>query len=156
MKLSQYLNVQRIIPEMKAATKEDAINEIVDLFKEDASVNDIDKMRAAIFEREKIMSTGVGKNFAIPHGKTNAVTDVVCAYGRSINPIDYDALDKAPVHHFFLIVGRDDMVSLHIKLLSRITRLMAQDKVRNELIAANSAEEIYNIFTEGEGQGIEI
>lgn len=153
MKLSQYLNAHRIIPEIKAETKEGAINEIIDLFKEESSVNDIEKMRAAIFEREKIMSTGVGKNFAIPHGKTNGVNDVICAYGRSIHPINYDSLDKEPVHHLFLIVGRDDMVSLHIKLLSRITRLMAKDSVRDDLMNAKNVEEIYKIFTKDEENG---
>lgn len=155
MKLSQYLNVQRIIPDMKAGSKDAAINEMIDLFANDANVNDLEKMRHAIFEREKIMSTGVGKNFAIPHGKTNAVNDVICAYGRLINPIDYDSLDKEPVHHLFLIVGREDMVSLHIKLLSRITRLMARDALRNDLMKAENGEEIFNLFTADEEGGAE-
>lgn len=155
MKLSQYLNVQRIIPDMKADSKEAAINEMIDIFANDSNVNDLEKMRQAIFEREKIMSTGVGKNFAIPHGKTNAVNDVICAYGRLINPIDYDSLDKAPVHHLFLIVGREDMVSLHIKLLSRITRLMARDPLRIDLMKAENAEEIFKLFTADEEGGAE-
>lgn len=138
---------------MKAGSKDAAINEMIDLFANDTNVNDLEKMRQAIFEREKIMSTGVGKNFAIPHGKTNAVNDVICAYGRLINPVDYDSLDKEPVHHLFLIVGREDMVSLHIKLLSRITRLMARDTLRSDLIKAETAEEIFKLFTSDEEGG---
>ena len=102
------------------------------------------------------MSTGVGKGFAIPHGKTNAVTDVIAAFGKTKNDIDYDALDGNPVHLVFLLVGRDDMVTKHIKLLSRISRLMNKDEFRERLINSNSKEEIISIFKEEEEQFFDV
>jgi len=102
------------------------------------------------------MSTGVGNGFAIPHGKTNAVTDVIAAFGKSTRDIDYDALDGNPVHLVFLLVGRDDMVSKHIKLLSRISRLMNKDEFRERLVNSNSKEEIINIFKEEEEQYFDV
>jgi mannitol/fructose-specific phosphotransferase system IIA component (Ntr-type) len=102
------------------------------------------------------MSTGVGKGFAIPHGKTNAVNDVIAAFGKTTRDIDYDALDGNPVHLVFLLVGRDDMVSKHIKLLSRISRLMNKDEFRERLVNSNSKEEIINIFKEEEEQYFDV
>jgi mannitol/fructose-specific phosphotransferase system IIA component (Ntr-type) len=71
MKVSELLNPGVIIADLKGNKKEEVINELIDLFKEDSRVQDVEKVRSAVLDREKIMSTGVGKGFAIPHGKTN-------------------------------------------------------------------------------------
>ncbi len=156
MKVFELLDEKFILTDFKSDDKEYIINELIDLYKENDKVNDIEKVRTAILDREKIMSTGVGNGFAIPHGKTNAVTDVIAAFGKSKNDIDYDALDGNPVHLVFLLVGRDDMVSKHIKLLSRISRLMNKDEFRERLVNSNSKEEIINIFKEEEEQYFDV
>jgi fructose-specific phosphotransferase system IIA component len=150
MKVFELLDEKFILTDFKSVEKDSVINELIDLYKGNDKVNDIEMVRTAILDREKIMSTGVGKGFAIPHGKTNAVNDVIAAFGKTTQDIDYDALDGKPVHLVFLLVGRDDMVSKHIKLLSRISRLMNKDEFRQRLIKANSKEEIINIFKEEE------
>ena len=156
MKVFELLDEKFILTDFKSDDKEYIINELIDLYKENDKVNDIEKVRTAILDREKIMSTGVGKGFAIPHGKTNAVNDVIAAFGKTTRDIDYDALDGNPVHLVFLLVGRDDMVSKHIKLLSRISRLMNKDEFREMLINSNSKEEIINIFKEEEEQYFDV
>ncbi len=156
MKVFELLDEKFILTDFKSDDKEYVINELIDLYKENDKVNDIEKVRTAILDREKIMSTGVGKGFAIPHGKTNAVNDVIAAFGKTKNDIDFDALDGHPVHLVFLLVGRDDMVSKHIKLLSRISRLMNKDEFRERLVNSNSKEEIINIFKEEEEQYFDV
>lgn len=156
MKVFELLDKKFILTDFKSDDKEYVINELIDLYKENDKVNDIEKVRTAILDREKIMSTGVGKGFAIPHGKTNAVNDVIAAFGKTTRDIDYDALDGDPVHLVFLLVGRDDMVSKHIKLLSKISRLMNKDEFRERLINSNSKEEIINIFKEEEEQYFDV
>ena len=156
MKVFELLDEKFILTNFKSDDKEYVINELIDLYKENDKVNDIEKVRTAILDREKIMSTGVGKGFAIPHGKTNAVSDVIAAFGKTKNDIDFDALDGNPVHLVFLLVGRDDMVSKHIKLLSRISRLMNKDEFREKLVNSNSKEEIINIFKEEEEQYFDV
>ncbi|MBI5727689.1 MAG: PTS sugar transporter subunit IIA [Ignavibacteriales bacterium] len=150
MKLSELLSEATIIHQIQSTEKTDVINEMIDLFKDDPRVKDIEKVRETVLAREKIMSTGVGKNFAIPHGKTVATTDILCAFGRSATPLEYDALDQQPVHLLFLIVGQDNLVSLHIKLLSRISRMMTKDDFREKLMNAATKEEILAIFREEE------
>jgi len=156
MKVFELLDEKFILTEFKSDDKEDVINELIDLYKENDKVNDIEKVRTAILDREKIMSTGVGKGFAIPHGKTNAVNDVIAAFGKTTRDIDYESLDGNPVNLVFLLVGRDDMVSKHIKLLSRISRLMNKDEFRERLVNSNSKEEIINIFKEEEEQYFDV
>ena len=156
MKVFELLDEKFILTDFNSDDKENVINELIDLYKESDKVNDIEKVRTAILDREKIMSTGVGKGFAIPHGKTNAVTDVIAAFGKTTRDIDYDALDGNPVHLVFLLVGRDDMVSKHIKLLSRISRLMNKDEFRERLVNSNSKEETINIFKEEEEQYFDV
>jgi fructose PTS system EIIBC or EIIC component len=156
MKVTDILNKSFIISHLKGAGKEEVINELIDLFKDDNRVVDIQRVRDSVLEREKIMSTGVGKGFAIPHGKTNAINEIIAAFGKTQNPIEYQALDNKPVHLVFLLVGKDDLVSTHIKLLSRISRMMNNDDFRNRLIEANSSEEIFEIFRKEEENYFEV
>ncbi len=156
MKVLDLLNANYIIPEIKANSKEDVINELINLFKDDQRVIDLEKVREAVLEREKIMSTGVGKGFAIPHGKTNAVNDILAAFGKSSQPIEYDSLDGHPVYLVFLLVGKDNLVSKHIKLLSRISRMMNKDEFRDKLMKAKTSEEILDIFSKEEENYFEV
>ncbi|HOJ18679.1 MAG: PTS sugar transporter subunit IIA [Ignavibacteriales bacterium] len=156
MKLSELLSEEVIIPDLSGNTKEEVINQLIDLFKNDSRVNDIEKVRIAVMDREKVMSTGVGKGFAIPHGKTDAVKDILCAFGKSKLPIDYQSLDSQPVHLVFLLIGKDNLVSMHIKLLSRISRMMTKDSFRDKLLLAESKDDILEIFREEEKSYFEL
>ncbi|NOX18312.1 MAG: PTS sugar transporter subunit IIA [Chlorobi bacterium] len=146
MNISDILTVERIIPELKGRTKEEAINEIIDLLNDDESIRDLETVRKAVIEREKIMSTGVGSGFAIPHGKTDGVRGIVAAFGKTSNPIDFEAIDNKPVNLIFLLVGEESMVAPHIKMLSKISRLMNKAEIRDRLSQSKTAEEIYEIF----------
>jgi fructose-specific phosphotransferase system IIA component len=156
MKVSDLLKPEFIIPNVKGESKEEVINELIDLFKGDTRVEDLEKVRSAVLEREKVMSTGVGKGFAIPHGKTNAVKEIIGAFGRVPDGIDYDSLDGNPVQLIFLLVGKDNLISTHIKLLSRISRLMNKDDFRHRLIEANNSREIIKLFSEEEEHFLEL
>ena len=150
MKVHELLNLKNILTEFKSENKNDVINELVDLLKGDERVTDLEEVRKCVFEREEKMSTGVGKGFAIPHGKTNSVTDILAAFGKSKTPIDYNSLDGEPVHLVFLLIGKENLLAKHIKLLSRISRLMNNEEFRKKLIEAESKEEIIKIFQEEE------
>jgi len=113
-------------------------------------------VKEAIFERERIMSTGVGNGFAIPHGKTDAVSDIVAAFAVTAQPIDYQSLDEKPVRLVFLLVGKDNMVGPHIKLLSRISRLMNKEEFRTRLLTLKTSKEIIDIFKQEEASYFEV
>ncbi|MCW8804647.1 MAG: PTS sugar transporter subunit IIA, partial [Ignavibacteriaceae bacterium] len=104
MKVYELLDKKNILTKFKSENKNDVINELVDLLKGNERVTDLEEIRKCVFEREEKMSTGVGKGFAIPHGKTNSVTDILAAFGKSEIPIDYNSLDGEPVHLVFLLI----------------------------------------------------
>jgi len=146
MKISDILDETRILTNMEGDSKSDVINSLIDLVAVSPKVLDKEKVREAIFEREKIMSTGVGNGFAIPHGKTDAVSDIVAAFAVTKKPIDYEALDEQPVRLIFLLIGKGNMVGPHIKLLSRISRLMNKEEFRKKLLDASASKEVMEIF----------
>jgi mannitol/fructose-specific phosphotransferase system IIA component (Ntr-type) len=146
MKICEVLKVSAIIPEMQSTSKVEVIDELLSIFKDDDRVLDYKEVKNSVIERENIMSTGVGHGFGIPHCKTNKVTEILAAFGKTKNPIDFQALDGKPVNLLFLLVGKDNLVAPHIKLLSRISLLMNKVEVREKLNKAKSAEEIYAIF----------
>ena len=156
MKVFELLDENFILTDFKSEDKTEIINELIDLYSDDKKVNDIEKVRAAVLDREKIMSTGVGKGFAIPHGKSDAVNDVIAAFGKTNRDIEYEALDGNPVHLIFLLIGREDTVSKHIKLLSRISRMINKDDFREKLLKVNSKREIIDIFREEEENYIDV
>ncbi len=146
MRICEVLKPENVIPELKGNTKEEVINELIDVFKDDPRVTDIKEVKEAVLEREKIMSTGIGHGFGIPHCKTNKVTEILAAFGKTKEPIDFESLDGKPVSLLFLLIGKDNMVAPHIKLLSRISLLMNKQDVREKLLAAKTVEGVYKIF----------
>jgi fructose-specific phosphotransferase system IIA component len=146
MKISDILDETLVKTNLPGKTKDEIITQMIDIVGTSKKVLDKEKVKEAIFEREKIMSTGVGNGFAIPHGKTDAVSDIVAAFAVTAEPIDYQSLDEQPVRLVFLLVGKDSMVGPHIKLLSRISRLMNKEEFRKKLLSAASSKEVLEIF----------
>jgi fructose-specific phosphotransferase system IIA component len=155
MKISDLLTEEFVVTNLEGSSKEDIINAIVDLAATSSKVLDKEKMRASVFEREQIMSTGVGDGFAIPHGKTDAVSDIVGAFAVTAQPIDYESLDEKPVRLVFLLVSKASAVGVHIKLLSKISRLMNKAEFRNRLLTMQSPKEIIEMFKQEEASYFE-
>lgn len=146
MKISDILTENVIAVNMECADKEEAINKLVDLAAKSGKMTDVEKVRQCVFEREKLVSTGVGKGFAIPHGKTDEIKDIVASFAILKDPIDFDSIDLEPVKFIFLIVGKESLLNAHIKLLSRISRLMIKDDFRQKLTEVKTPEEVLNLF----------
>jgi len=156
MKIGDILTEEMVLTNLEGNTKNEIIDAMIDLVGKSSKVMDKAKVREAIFEREEIMSTGVGNGFAIPHGKTDAVSDIVAAFAVTAEPIDYQSLDEKPVRLVFLLVGKDNMVGPHIKLLSRISRLMNKEEFRNRLIEMKTPREILETFKKEEATYFEV
>jgi fructose-specific phosphotransferase system IIA component len=156
MKICDILKQDKIITELKGESKEEVINELLDLFDNDNRVIDISKVKKAVIEREKIMTTAIGKLIAIPHAKSNAVKEMIAAFGKFVQPFDFDSLDNKPVYLVFLFVSTTNLATDHLKLLSRISRMMDNDEFRKNLLTASSAEEIYELFHEEENRILDL
>jgi mannitol/fructose-specific phosphotransferase system IIA component (Ntr-type) len=147
--LTELLSPERIRIPLRAENKEALLRELVDVVAADRRIDEAEVLRA-VRERESVLSTGIGHGVAIPHGKTSAVPELRMAAGLTTVPIEFDALDGQPVGLFFLLVGPETAAGPHIKALSRISRLVRRDNVRDRLTAAKSPVEFLDALREAE------
>lgn len=150
MKISEILTEDLISVGMEPKDKDDSIKMMIDIASRSGKILDKAKVSESVFQREKLVSTGVGKGFAIPHGKTDEISDVTASFGITKNPIDFDSIDSEPVKFIFLLVGKDSLLNTHIKLLSRISRIMNNDKFRDKLEDAKTSGEVLELFRKEE------
>jgi PTS system fructose-specific IIA component len=96
------------------------------------------------------MSTGIGKKVALPHAKTNAVTAPILAFATLKRKLSLSRLMNEPVNIVFLLATPETMLTQHLKLLSRISRLVATEAVREKLVSTSDTAEVIALFQEEE------
>lgn len=146
MNIFSLLDTETVLPNLEARNKVEILNKLVSTLESKIPADKVGKILTAVKEREEIMSTGVGKGLAIPHGKTSAIEQTYAAFAVLKEPVEYEAIDQKPVKMVFLLVGPQSSNSLHIKMLSRISRLMNNSDFRDRLLNCTSAEEIIQQF----------
>jgi fructose-specific phosphotransferase system IIA component len=151
MRLKDLLSEQVIKIPLASREKRQVIEEIVNLLAGAYAFKSRDEVLKAVLEREAIMSTGVGDEVAIPHGKSEAAPQIVVALGIAQEPIDFQSMDDRPVRLIWMLVGPPDQTGPHLKVLSRISRLMHKREFREQLMtAANSKDALAAIVREEE------
>lgn len=151
MLLTELLTPDRVVLPLTARDKSGVIAELTRRLIRDAG-GGFDEVLDAIRERESVLSTGIGFGVAIPHARCAAVRDLVVVCGVSRSPVPFDAIDGEPVRLVFLIVGPEASAGLHVKLLSRIARLVRREAVRQRLLEANTSDEFYKVLLDAEAQ----
>ena len=150
--MTDLLTPERIKIPLRARSKDELLRELVEVITSQDRVDDPEDVLRAVREREAVLSTGIGHGVAVPHGKSSAVPDLRMAVGLAAEPIDFDALDGQPVRLVFMLVGPESAAGAHIKALSRISRLVRSDAVRERLTSARNADEFYQALREAETQ----
>ncbi len=146
MELAKILTPRLIIYPLEAETKEEAIGLLVDRLFDEGLILNPEVAKKAIMDRENLMTTGVGKGVALPHGKYPDIAEVLVTAGVSVEGIDFKAIDAQPVHIIVLLLTPERLPSKHLKLLSKFSRMLNNNQCRAEILDATSAEEIANIF----------
>jgi fructose-specific phosphotransferase system IIA component len=152
MKITDVLATASIELGSHHESKDALLKKMVELLHSQGSVSDVPKVLNVILDRERIMSTGIGHGFAFPHAKSDAVTQPVASMMTLRDPIDYQSLDNQPVNLIFMLVCQENAVGLHLRLLSRISRLMSDESFRTKLVSAVATEEVISIIAEAEEQ----
>lgn len=150
--INQLLSPEHIRIGLPGTEKEEVINALVDVLEGHEAINSVEAVRTAIFEREEMMSTGVGKGLGLPHAKTPAATETVAAFATTERAVDFGAIDDEPIRLLLLLVGPEDHKSQHIKILGRISRLVSRDSLRERLVTAETPESVIDILREGEAE----
>lgn len=150
MTLMEILSGKSVIVGLKGQTKREVLEELVDILEVGDKITDRQKVLEAVLQREEIMSTGIGHGIAIPHGKSEYVTELGGVLGIKQEGVDFDALDGKPTYIFFLLVSPMDVSGPHIKALARISRLLKGEDFRQRLIHASDKEDAIAIIVEEE------
>ncbi len=155
MKLIDLLTPEFIKLPLKGRSKVDVIKELIDVIAEQGLVDDKEKALQAVLDREKIMTTGVGHGVAIPHCKYKCSRFAI-ALGIHPEGVDFESLDKQPAHIVFLLIGPEDDPGTHVRLLSRISRIIMKEDVRSRILQSHSPQEVYEILKAEESKYFEL
>jgi PTS system nitrogen regulatory IIA component len=147
--LTELLTPDRVVVPLSASDKAGVIAELTRHLVE-RSGGTFAEVLGAVQEREAVLSTGIGFGVAIPHARSSAVSELTLICGVSPSPVPYDSIDGEPVRLFFLIVGPEASAGQHVKILSRIARLVRRENLREKLCQARSAEEFYEALLDAE------
>ncbi|HEX3020161.1 MAG TPA: HAD-IC family P-type ATPase [Chitinispirillaceae bacterium] len=142
MKFSSLLKLAFMSTDIKAETKEDAFREIVSRFSLKHQKIALDK----IIERENQSSTGVGEGCAIPHARLENISEVYFFVGVSRKGIDFKSIDNKPVHLIFLFLTPLSETATHLKVLSRISRIIKDANLVKRLTEASDNQELFQIM----------
>jgi len=152
MKLTDHLSLPLVKVPLAATEKRQAITELVSVIAEQSLTERRDQLLDAVLEREAQRTTGIGRGFAIPHAKCDAVDHLTIAFGRAANPIDFAAVDGQPVTLIALLASPVSATSSHIQALARLSRLVTNATVMEHLLAAPDADAFFRIIQENESE----
>jgi len=150
MKLSDILEENNLIPNLKARDKKRAIEELAEAVVKSNPSLDKGSLVRVLLERESLGSTAIGDGVAIPHGKFPGISMPIISFGRSRKGLDFESMDGQPVFLFFLLVAPEDSASVHLKALARIAKMLKDGNFRKVLIDASTRKELYKIIIQND------
>lgn len=145
--ITNLLTLECINLNLKGQTKQEIIDEMVEILYQGGKLNDKEEYKKAILAREAQSSTGLEEGIAIPHAKTSAVKIPSIAFGLSKNGVDYESLDGEPSKLFFMIAAPANASDTHIEILSKLTTMLLDDEIREKLLEVKTEQEVIDILT---------
>ena len=146
MKLKHVLNTDVIIMDLKGETKQDVIEEMLDLLVRTGRVSDREQALRDLLAREEKMSTGIQYGVAIPHAKTTAVRELTACIALKKDGVDFQALDGEASRIFFMTLSPVDRTGPHVQFLAEISMVVKTESARKQLLEAVTPREILAVF----------
>ncbi|MEI7766520.1 MAG: PTS sugar transporter subunit IIA [Phycisphaerae bacterium] len=152
MKLADFIVTEAIIPQLKNASRDEVIRELVESLANAKAIAkaDVDEVIDAIIAREKKGSTGFGKGVAVPHVKLAKIKKRVSVIGCSAGGVDFSALDKQPVYSIFLLLSPENEPDGHLQAMENIFNHLNQDKFRRFLRQATTQAAVVDLIQEAD------
>lgn len=155
MKIQDLLKKDLMILDLKANSKESAIDEMISRLVAKNVVSDFDTFKAGIMAREAQTSTGLGDGIAMPHSKNNAVREASVLFAKSANGLDYESLDGQATDLFFMIAAPDGANDTHLAALAQLSQYLLKDGFADKLRAVESPEDVIALFDASEKEQVE-
>ena len=146
MKLKKVLKKSNISIRLKAKDKAGVIRELLDVIVDYGAVKDPEAAYKALLERESKMSTGMELGIAIPHARTDSVSDLQVAIGVHQKGVDFQSLDGAPAHIFIMTLSPTGRAGPHIQFIAAMSGIFSDPKKRQAVLEATSAKEALAIL----------
>jgi nitrogen PTS system EIIA component len=149
MKVTEFLSPNAVVAELRGTSKPEVLRELSEqLAQAYGGTFRPDRVLEVLGEREKLASTGIGEGVAIPHGKMPGLGRLYAAFGVSRPGLDFSSIDKQPTHLFFALVAPENSAGLHLKALARVSRLFRNAALRDAILGAGNADDIYRLIAE--------
>ena len=147
MPLNDLISAEAIIAALRVNTKKSALHEISERAGQVSGLP-AREIYDAVLQRERLGSTGVGNGIAIPHGKLSSCTKIFGVFARLERPIEFEALDGAPVDLMFLLVAPEAAGADHLKALARIARVLREPRIVAKLRATKDGPALFGLLTQ--------
>lgn len=129
-----------------ALDKQSCLFEMSEFLEEKQIVSSAEDFFKAIMEREKLMSTGIGRKVAIPHARTSSALDLKISVYLLDNDLEFEAIDGDPVRIIFMIAVPESLKDMYMKVLSAISNFFRNDEKREKILKCHSENEMYKIL----------
>ncbi|MCI1987281.1 MAG: fructose-specific PTS transporter subunit EIIC [Lactobacillus sp.] len=146
MDIRELLLKDVMIMDLKATTKEAAIDEMTAKYFEAGIINDLDLYRGDILKREGESTTGIGDGIAMPHAKDAAVQRATVLFAKSDAGVEFNALDGQPVHLFFMIAAPEGANNTHLQALAALSSLLINPELVAALKQAQTPDDVQRLF----------
>lgn len=146
MKIAELLGKDTIKLNLKANSKMEVLDQLVDVLYDAGRLNDKELYKEEILKRESLSSTGIGEGIGIPHGKTSAVKKASLALGIFRDGVDFDSLDGAPVNIVFMIAAPEGANNEHLETLSRLSVLLMNPEFKEGLLSSKIPEDVFSLL----------
>ena len=154
MKIDEILKKESVIADLVGKNKLEVIQEMTSCLKQNNIIKDDQALFTTLMEREKLGSTGIGENVAIPHGKSDELTQIITVFARSLGGVDFESLDQKPVHFVCMVIAPAHSTGQHLKALAKISRLFKNQTLREGILKAEDSNAIYSILLEEDSKFI--
>ena len=154
MKIQDILFRKAILIDLKAQPKNSLLTQMAHFLSSLYNLKDPETITQKILEREQEVSTGIGYGIAVPHTRTNMVSQLCIVAGRCVKGIEFDSLDEQPVHLLFMLVSPEDNSDDHRTILSSISKIMSYEDMREKLLAATTPKDFLTHIINGENKYI--
>ncbi len=146
MNIKKALGPANIAMELPGNTKEEIIENLLDIAMETGKVKDREKALESLLDRENRMSTGMQNGIAIPHGKTDAVDELVACLGFKREGMDFKSLDKKPAKIFIMTLSPLNKTGPHLQFIAAISNLLKSPKNREAMLEAETKDRVLEIL----------
>lgn len=146
MEIAELFDESTIKLELNGTTKDEIIDEMVELLDSGNVLNDKEEYKKAIYAREEQSTTGLGFDMAIPHAKTAAVKTARVGFGISKEGFDFQAEDGTKAHLIFMIAATDGDNNLHLQALATLSRNLIRQSFREQLLACTTVAEVIEVI----------